>query len=78
MKKKDVFGFINKDVPIPGGFSAIPDEKRAEIMEEIDRVSEMTEEEDQLPGQMTIYDYPEVMPQQTTERRGRAETEDLG
>lgn len=75
MKKKDVFGIINKDTPIPGGFSAIPDEKRAEIMEEIDRVTEMTDD-DQLPGQMNIYDFPEVMPQQVTERRGRAETEE--
>lgn len=76
MKKEDVFGIINKDVPIPGGFSAIPDEKRAEIMKEIDRATEMAEDDDQLPGQMTIYDYPEVMPQQVTERRGRAETEE--
>ena len=25
----------------------------------------------QLPGQMSIYDYPEAMPQQSTERRGK-------
>ena len=40
MRKDDVFGFIDEDTLIPSGFCAIPDEKRAEVMAEIESAME--------------------------------------
>lgn len=75
--RTDIFEELNDAGLMPGGFSAVPDELRPQVLEEV-RAVPGHEDDDQLPGQMHITDYPEYMPQQTTERRGRAETEDLG
>ena len=70
--RTDIFEELNDAGLIPGGFSAVPDELRPQVLEEV-RAVPGHEDDDQLPGQMNIYDFPEVMPQQVTERRGKAE-----
>ena len=76
MTKREVSELVNVGL-IPSPVSAMTEEARAEVTAEIDRVAVRSEEndDDQLPGQMHIYDYPEVMPQQVMERQGRAEEE---
>jgi len=75
--RTDIFEELNDAGLMPGGFSAIPDELRPQVLDEV-RAVPGHEDDEQLPGQMHITDYPEYMPQQTTERRGRAETEGAG
>ncbi len=72
--RTDIFEELNSAGLIPGGFSAVPDELRPQVLDEV-RAVPGHEDDEQLPGQMYITDFPEYMPQQTTERRGRAETE---
>ncbi len=72
--RTDIFEELNDAGLMPGGFSAVPDDLRPQVLEEV-RAVPGHENDEQLPGQMSVYDFPEYMPQQTTERRGRAETE---
>ena len=37
---EDVFKLMDADTPVPSGFCAIPEEKRAEVLAEIEHVME--------------------------------------